>query len=113
MARYLISFDDGAMDHIPDDEWPAVAAASHAVVAQAQAAGVWIFGGGLRRQRASIVAVDGSVAAGPAPESKAVIGGFSVIEVPTRQEALSWAARIAVGCRCAQEVRLIMDDPEA
>ena len=25
MARYLISFDDGAMDHIPQDEMPAVA----------------------------------------------------------------------------------------
>jgi hypothetical protein len=25
--RYLISFDDGSMDHIPDDDWPAVAEA--------------------------------------------------------------------------------------
>lgn len=32
MTWYLISFDDGAMAHIPDDEWPAVGEASHAVV---------------------------------------------------------------------------------
>jgi hypothetical protein len=101
------------MDHIPDDEWSAVADASHAVVRDAKAAGVWIFGGGIERQRASIVGVDGSVIDGPAPETKAVVGGFSVIDVPSREEALAWAARIAAGCRCAQEVREIMFDPES
>lgn len=113
MPRYLISFDDGSMDHIPEGDWPAVGEASHAVVLAAKAAGVWIFGGGLRRQRSSIVATDGTVTDGPVPETKAVVGGFSVIEVPTREEALAWAARIAAGCRCAQEVREIMFDPES
>jgi hypothetical protein len=113
MPRYLISFDDGSMDHIPDEDWPAVGEASHAVVREAKAAGVWIFGGGLLRQQASIVATDGTVVDGPVPETKAVLGGFSVIEVPTRADALAWAARIAVGCRCAQEVREIMFDPES
>jgi hypothetical protein len=113
MPRYLISFDDGSMDHIPDGDWAAVGEASHAVVREAKAAGVWIFGGGLLRQQASIVATDGTVTAGPVPETKAVLGGFSIIEVPTRADALEWAARIAVGCRCAQEVREIRFDPES
>jgi hypothetical protein len=113
MTRYLISFDDGAMAHIPKDDWPAVGEAAHAVLRQAKAAGVWIHGGGVERQTASIVATDGAVRDGPTPETKAVIGGFSIIQVPTRQEALVWAARFAAACRCAQEVREIMDDPEA
>jgi len=113
MPRYLISFDDGSMDHIPDADWPAVGEASHAVVRAAKAAGVWIFGGGILRQQATIVGVDGSIAGGPVPETKAVVGGFSIIEVPSREEALAWAARIAEGCRCAQEVREIMFDPES
>jgi hypothetical protein len=113
MPRYLISFDDGSMDHIPEDDWPAVGEASHAVVRQAKAAGVWIFGGGVLRQQSIIVATDGSISSGPAPETKAVIGGFSIVEVPSREEALAWAARIATGCRCAQEVREIMFDPES
>ena len=50
---------------------------------------------------------------GPSPETKAVVGGFSIIEVPSREEALAWAAKIAVACRCAQEVREIMYDPES
>jgi hypothetical protein len=113
MPRYLISFDDGSMDHIPDEDWAEVGEASHAVVREAKDAGVWIFGGGLERQRATIVATDGTVTDGPYPETKAVVGGFSVIEVPSRDEALDWAARIARGCRCAQEVREIMYDPES
>ncbi|MBB4637236.1 YciI family protein [Longimicrobium terrae] len=113
MPRYLISFDDGSMDHIPAGDWPEVGEASHAVVREAKAAGVWIFGGGIERQRASIVGTDGSATDGAFPETKAVVGGFSVIEVPSREEALEWAARIARGCRCAQEVREIMYDPES
>lgn len=46
------------------------------------------------------------------PETKAVVVGFSIIEVPTREEALARAARFAAACRCAQEVREIMFDPE-
>jgi hypothetical protein len=113
MPRYLISFDDGAMNHIPTEDWLAVGEASHAVVRKAKAAGVWIFGGGVQRQQSTIVATDGTTTAGPVPEAKAVIGGFSIIEVPSREEALVWAARIAEGCRCAQEVREIMFDPES
>ena len=112
MTRYLISFDDGAMAHIPDADWPDVGEAAHAVVREAKKAGVWIHGGGLRQQQASIVGTDGRVASGPFPETKAVIGGFSIVEVPTREDALEWAAKLANACRCAQEVRDLMDDPE-
>ncbi|MBM0229331.1 YciI family protein [Micromonospora sp. 4G57] len=112
MTRYLISFNDGAMDHIPDEEWADVGKASHAVVQEAVNAGVWVFGAGLERQRASVVATDGTVTDGPYPETKEVIGGFSVVDVASREEALAWAAKIAVGCRCAQEVRELMPDPE-
>ncbi|MFA9432275.1 YciI family protein [Egicoccus sp. AB-alg2] len=110
MARYLISFDDGAMEHL-HDELAEVGEAAHAVVEAAQKAGVWIFGGGVERQRASLVATDGTITDGPYPETKAVIGGFVVVDVPSRKEALEWAARFAEACRCTQEVREIMYDP--
>ena len=108
MARYLISFDAHAMDHIPDEDMPAVAEASHAVVYEAMDAGVWVFGGGLEHQKASIVATDGTVTDGPYPEA---VGGFCVVDVPSHDEALKWAAKVAVACRCAQEVRELMPDP--
>jgi hypothetical protein len=110
MPRYLISFDAHAMDHIPDEDLPAVTSASLAVVREAINADVWVFGGGLENQKASIVATDGTVTDGPSPE---VIGGMSIVDVASREEALEWAAKIAVACRCAQEVREFMPDPTA
>jgi hypothetical protein len=40
MPRYLISFDDGSMDHIPDEDLPEVGESAHAVVQEAKDAGV-------------------------------------------------------------------------
>jgi hypothetical protein len=105
MTRYLISFDDGAMT-FPEEDLPAVAEAAHTVAREAMDAGVWVFGGGLHSyDEVSVVSTDGKVNDGPHPDGKAYIGGFSVVDVPSREEALEWAGRIAVACRCAQEVR--------
>ena len=109
MTTYLISFDAHAMDHIPDGDMPAVAKAAHAVVQEAINAGVLVSTGGLEDQKASVVATDGTVTDGPYPQA---IGGVTVVEVPSREEALGWAAKIAVACRCAQEVRAFGPDPE-
>ena len=109
MTRYLISFDDGAMDHIPEEDVPAASKAVRAVVQEAVTAGAWVFGAGRESQQASIVATDGTVTGGAYPEA---VGGFAVVDVLSREEALAWAAKIALSCRCAQEVRELMPDPE-
>ena len=112
MTRYLISFDDGAMDFIPEEEGPAVAEAAHAVIREAQGAGVWVFAGGVYPHdevSVRVVAPDGTVTDGT--ESKAYIAGVTIIDVPSLEEALQWAAKIAVACRCAQEVREFVPDP--
>lgn len=110
MTRYLVSFDEGAMT-FPDEDLPDVAEAAHTVVREAMDAGVWVFGGGLiSHEEMSVVQTDGTVD-GPPAESKAYVGGFAVVDVPTRDEALTWAASFAAACRCAQEVRAFMPDP--
>ena len=111
MTRYLISFNDGAMS-FPEEDLPDVTKAALKVAQEAQDAGVWVFSAGLESQRASVVATDGTVTDGPYPETKEVIGGFVVVDVASRDEALAWAAKIAASCRCAQEVRELMPDPE-
>ena len=85
-----------------------MAKAAHEVV---QDGGVWVFGGGLKGHEVSVVATDGMVTDGPYPETKEHIGGFAIVDVPSREEALEWAAKIAVACRCAQEVRELLPDP--
>jgi hypothetical protein len=44
-------------------------------------------------------------------DDKAYIGGLTIVDVPSREEAVGWAAKIAAACRCAQELREIMADP--
>jgi len=109
MTEYLITFGAHAMDHIADEDRPDVAKAAHAVCQEAINAGVLVFAGGLLDEKASIVAADGTVTDGPEPEA---IGGITVIEVPSRQEARQWATRIAAACRCEQEVWEFGRDPE-
>jgi hypothetical protein len=109
MPQYLISFDDGAMT-FPEEDLPDVDKAAHAVVQEVKDAGAFVFAGGLHPvDEVSVVATDGTVTDGP--ERKAYIGGFTIVDVPSRREALEWAAKIAVACRCAQEVREVLHDP--
>jgi hypothetical protein len=58
-----------------------------------------------------MVAGDGTVTAGTYPQTVQLWGGVTIIDVPTREAALEWAAKIAADCRCAQEVREFMFDP--
>jgi hypothetical protein len=112
MPRFLISFPSDAMSHIPADEFPAVAEAAHTVVQEAMDAGVWVFGGGLAESVAPVmVAGDGTVTTGTYPQTAELDGGWTVLDLPSREAALEWAAKFATACRCAQEVREFMPDP--
>ena len=59
------------------------------------------------------VAGDGTVTDGTYPDTTVPNGGYTILELPSREAALEWAAKIAVACRCAQEVRQFMYDPES
>ncbi|MBX6751002.1 MAG: hypothetical protein IRY85_15235 [Micromonosporaceae bacterium] len=111
MPRYLISFDRGWMS-FPEEDLPNVSKAAHAVIEEAKNTGVFVFSGGIAdNEKTTPVTVDGMVTDGPYPESKEQVGGFTIVEVPTRADAIEWAAKIAAACRCAQEVREFLPDP--
>ncbi|PJI91122.1 YciI family protein [Luteimicrobium subarcticum] len=111
MTKYLISFPSGVMD-ATEEEMPAVSDDSHAVIEEAKAAGVYVFGGGVDESVAPVlVAGDGTVSTDLYPRTRQLQGGFCVLEVPTRAEAEQWAARIAAACRCQQELQAFGFDP--
>jgi len=110
MTKYLISFPSEAMV-VTDEELPEVSADAHAVIEEAKAAGAYVFGGGIDEQVEPVmVSGDGSVSTGTYPDSR-IKGGFTVLELPTREDAVEWARKIAVACRCSQELREFMYDP--
>ena len=74
-----------------------------------RADGYWVFAGGLE-PAAQAAVVDGQgetpvVTDGPYLESKELIGGFWVIDVPDRDVALRLAAEGSKACRGKVEVR--------
>ncbi|UEL27824.1 YciI family protein [Pseudarthrobacter sp. L1SW] len=111
MAKYLISFPGEAMQ-VPEEEFEEVVRTSHAVIEEAKEAGVYVFGGGIAEDVAPVmVAGDGTVTEGTYPGHTVPNGGYTILELPSREAALEWAAKIAVACRCAQEVRQFQYDP--
>lgn len=113
MAKYLVSFPSAAMV-VPASEMEAVSRDSHAVIEEAKATRVYVFGGGIDESTPPVlVAADGGVSAGGYPWAPTLNGGLLVLEVPSREQAIEWAARIAKACRCAQELRVFGFDPQS
>lgn len=115
MTKYLISFPGDAMV-FPEEDFEAVVEASHAVIEEAKAAGVYVFGGGIDEDVDPVlVAGDGTVTVtvteGTYPGHTVPNGGYTVLELPSRDAALDWAAKFAAACRCSQEVRQFQYDP--
>jgi len=111
--KYLISFPASAMQ-VAAEDLAAVSEASHEAIREAKAAGVYVFGGGLNGDVAPrMVAADGTVTSETYPETKQLDGGFCVLELPSREAAIQWAAKLATACRCAQELREFGYDPES
>jgi hypothetical protein len=113
MSKYLISFPSAAMI-VPDGEWEAVGRDAHTVIEDAKAAGVYVFAGGIDEAVMPVlVSADGTVAEGGYAGAPPLNGGFAVLELPSREQAIAWAARIAKACRCKQELRVFMVDPQS
>ncbi len=113
MTKYLVSFPSPAMD-IPSKDLVAVGEAARAVIREAKEAGVYVFGGGINEGVAPLmVAADGSITNETYPQTKEFDGGFCVLELPSREAAIRWAAKIAQACRCSQELREFQYDSES
>lgn len=110
MTKYLISFPSRAMQ-LSDEEFARAGVESRAVIQQAKDAGVYVFAGGINESAQPVlVAADGTTSPTIYPGSH-LDGGFTVLELPTRQDAEQWASRIAAACRCRQELREFHYDP--
>jgi hypothetical protein len=113
MAKYLISFPSAAMV-VTGAELAAAGRDVRAVIAEAKVAGVHVFAGGIDDQVPPVlVSADGSFIEGGYPWAPPLNGGFTILELPTREQAIAWAARIAKACRCDQELRVFHVDPQS
>jgi hypothetical protein len=71
-----------------------------------EAAGVVVFAGGLEEEIESAIGFDESGTAGaPITTNGEFIGGMTIIDVATDEEAKMWGSKVAVACGWPQEVR--------
>ena len=118
MKQYLLavySADGGPVD-MSEEEIQQTYQAVDAFNSEVQAAGIWVFGGGLHpSSTATVVRAQGGqviTTDGPYAETKEQIGGFWVIKAADLDAALDWAARGSAACRWPVEVRPFQEDVE-
>jgi hypothetical protein len=109
VAEYLITFNDEWVPEHTTEQIGAKSVAGRAVIAEMEAAGVFVFSnGGIDGSTAicSVEAKDGEpiFSDGPYVETKEHVGGFCVVDVPDDENARYWAGRLAVALDWPQEV---------
>jgi hypothetical protein len=117
MKQYLLSVHVVEGDEAPpEDAMQQMYKDVDAVNAELQAAGAWVFAGGLHPPAtATVVQIkDGEAVTtdGPFAETKEQLGGFWVIKAADLDEALAWAAKATGACQAPVEVRPFQDDAE-
>lgn len=117
MTQYMLAVHHGDEVQISPEEMQQSIKDCDALNNELQAAGAWVFAGGLHpASTATVVRVkDGTVLTtdGPFTETKEQLGGFWIIEAADLDAALGWAAKGTVACRLPVEVRPFQEDPEA
>ena len=117
MAEYLLSVHGSDTDEMPDNVQEMYAAVE-AFNKEVQAAGQWVFAGGLNPASTATV-VDGTkggdpvITDGPYLESKEHLGGFWVVNVPDLDAAIDLARRGSAACQGPVEVRPFQPEPGA
>jgi hypothetical protein len=110
MKQYLLAVHmvDGASAR-PEEETPQAYQDVDAFNDELQAAGAWVFAGGLYPpSTATVVRAQGGqvvVTDGPFAETKEQLGGFWVIQAADLDAAIDWAAKGSAACREPVEVR--------
>ncbi|MFK3978874.1 YciI family protein [Micromonospora sp. NPDC050397] len=103
MKHYLLSVHlvEGAPAPT-DEEAQTMFRETHRINDELQAAGAWVFAGGLRSPESATVVRTGSgtttMSDGPFAETKEHIAGFWIIKCADLDQALAWAERCAAAC---------------
>ena len=113
MKQYLLSVYHPEGDLPAPEVMEKITRDVTALNAELQAAGAWVFAGGLYpSSTATVVRADGDEALitdGPFAEGKEHIGGILVIRAPDLDAALEWGRRAARACTVPIEVRPFQD----
>jgi hypothetical protein len=110
MTEYVIFFNQQWVGDHSEEWFSSRGPLARAVVDEMREAGVYVFAGGLEEEPERAFSADATsgqllVTDGPYVETKEFLGGLTVVDVPTVDEAKMWAGKVAEACGWPQEVR--------
>jgi len=98
---------------VPDGEWGARRPRPHAVIDEGKPPGVYVFGGGIDEDVPPCSSLLTARCNGRLSLGAHARWRSPCWNLPSRDEAIAWAARIAKACRCDQELRVFGFDPQS
>ena len=117
MAEYLIYFNQQWVGDHTEEWFRGRGPLAMAVVNEMEAAGVFVFAGGLEEETEKAFSADATSGTltftdGPFVETKEFLGGFTVVDVADEDAARMWAGKLAEACGWPQEVRRFKPRPD-
>lgn len=113
MTAYLIAFHQQWVPDYPESDFADISRDSRALVAEMTEAGIVVFAGGLEEvpplAHADATSGELVITDGPYSRPDEWMGGFTIIDVDTEEEARRWTGAIAEACRWPQELRAFGD----
>jgi hypothetical protein len=110
MTNYIIYFNQQWVGDHPAEWYDGRGPLARKVVEDMRSAGVLVFAGGLVEEIEEAFGVnDAGEISGPITQDGEFLGGLTIINVETEQEAKDWGAKIGVACGWPQEIRRFKD----
>lgn len=106
MANYIIYFNQQWVGDHPAEWYESRGPLARAVVAKMKESGVLIFAGGLEEEiELAFGSNDAGVIGGPITATGEFLGGLTIINVDSDEEAKMWGAKVGQACGWPQEIR--------
>lgn len=106
MPKYIIYFNQQWVGDHPAEWYESRGPLARKVVEEMKDAGVLIFAGGLVEEiELAFGANNLGEISGPITKDGEFIGGLTIVDVKSDEEAKSWGAKIGIACGWPQEIR--------
>ncbi|QLL23989.1 hypothetical protein DLE03_06520 [Actinobacteria bacterium IMCC25003] len=106
MAKYIIYFNQQWVGDHSAEWFQGRGPLARAVVDEMKEAGVLVFAGGLVEEiEEAFGSDDQGIIGGPITTDGEFLGGMTIVEVNSDEEAKHWGSKIGVACGWPQEIR--------
>lgn len=106
MAKYIIYFNQQWVGDHSAEWFQGRGPLARAVVEEMKEAGVLVFAGGLVEEIEEAFGTDDQgVIGGPITTDGEFLGGMTIVDVETDEQAKRWGSKIGIACGWPQEIR--------